>query len=307
MEFSSETLGMLRDEAYVYLCREVIEEKLAAIEEEKAKLESTRPPFGVLARKSTRDAFTRSMRTALDNETALQDRMVQIVRLEGWLQPLLRRDIGAYLDQVSGEFQRFPQVHALLDEWEQALRGLPELLTAFTRELRHVREMAAAGKRADASVHASLHQIAQRVENHFLGLARTGAVIMEHARHLNAEEIRLPLLPNLQRVSWVGRLGVLPAVQVASEIARVEPELRALTMGGIETALARVSATRELTAVLQDSFIEHYWNQLRTHARIHYVEERDLDEVLQTLSASYDAAIAAQAVKNSQNPFIAER
>jgi hypothetical protein len=150
MELTEDTLSLLRDEAYVYLCREVVEEKLAALEQEKVEIASTRSPFGVFARKSTRDAFTRSMSTALNNEAALRDRLVQIVRLEDWIQPLLRRDIGAYLDAVSEDYQRFSKIHALLAEWHVALMALPEMLTAFTRDMRTVREAAASGRRPDA-------------------------------------------------------------------------------------------------------------------------------------------------------------
>jgi hypothetical protein len=308
MEFSADTLGMLRDEAYVFLCREVIEEKLDAIAQKKATIANTRPPFGLLARKSTRDAFTRSMSTALDNEAALQDRLVQIVRLEGWLQPQLHRDIAAYLAKASPDFQRFADIDELLDLWERGLRALPEVITAFTRDLRVVRETAAAGRRPDALTTTALVDIATRVEHHFVTLAHASLGIAEHARHVGADEIRLPTLPNLQRLAWVHRLGVMPLGQVAPEVARVESEMRALSMGGIETALARLNGTRELCTILQDNFLEAYWAQLRTHARIHYVEERDLDEVLATLSQQYDAAIRAQQrTQTSQNPFLTER
>jgi hypothetical protein len=308
MELTEDTLSLLRDEAYVYLCREVVEEKLAALEQEKVAIASTRSPFGVFARKSTRDAFTRSMSTALNNEAALRDRLVQIVRLEDWLQPLLRRDIAAYLDAVSEDYQRFSKIHALLAEWHVGLLALPEMLTAFTRDMRTVREAAASGRRPEARAATALVEIAARVEEHFMKLAQTGAAIAEHACHLGAEEIRLPTLPNLQRVTWVNRLGVIPLGQVGPEIVRVESELRALIIGGTETALARLRGTQEIALQLQEAFLENYWKQLRTHARIHYVEERDLDEVLETLTGCYDGAINAQRrTLASHNPFIVER
>jgi hypothetical protein len=87
MELSEATLELLQNEAYVFLCREVVEDTLASLEREKAEIASTRPPFGVLARKETREAFTRSMRTALDNEAALRDRLAQISGIEEWLRP----------------------------------------------------------------------------------------------------------------------------------------------------------------------------------------------------------------------------
>ena len=139
MELSETTLEHLQDEAYAFLCRQAVEEKLASLNREKAAIASTRPPFGLLARRETRDAFTRSMRTALDNETALRDRLVQLTGIEAWLKPVLRKDVSAYLAHASPDYGRFQQVRARLEDWERAFEGLPELLVAFARELRCAR------------------------------------------------------------------------------------------------------------------------------------------------------------------------
>ncbi len=309
MELSAETLEMLRDEAYVFLCREVVQEKLDALAQEKAAIASTRPPFGVFARKSTRDAFTQSMRTALDSESALRDRLAQITRLEDWLHPLIRRDIVAYMEAVSVDYRRFPQIEALLVEWERGMQALPEMLVALTRDMRGLREAMAAGRRDVAQEFAVLRDIAVRVENHYLELARASVAVAEHARAIGSAEIRVPALPNLQRVTWVSRLGVMPVEQVVAEIARVESEVRAFITGGVEPATVRLQMARELCAQLQENFLQSYWNQLRTHARIHYVEERDLDEVLISLAQRYvDGTIAKrQQALATNNPFLAER
>jgi hypothetical protein len=308
MEFSADTLSLLRDEAYLFLCREVVEEKLCAIEEEKSRIESSRPPFGMFVRKTTRDAFTCSMRTALDNESALRDRLARIVRLEECVRPRLQRDVGIFLEVASPDFCRYRKMYAQLDAWEIGLESLPDLVTALNRDLRVVRDAFAAGRRPDDVEMSALGEIASRVENLFIQLAHGALALSEHARKLDVDGVAVPTLPNLQRVTWVNRLTVIPLATVPAEIARVEAELRAFLNGGVDLAIARIRATRESAQRHEHDFIQRYWNQLRTHARIHYVEERDLDEVLEGLTHSYGTAMAAQRLAHTtRSPFLAER
>ncbi len=60
MSLSEDTIGLLRDEAYLLLCRDTVQGALNLAAEKKDEVASTRPPFGVLARKKTREAFESS-------------------------------------------------------------------------------------------------------------------------------------------------------------------------------------------------------------------------------------------------------
>lgn len=311
MELSEATLGLLRDEAYVFLCREAVQERLDALEQEKAAIASTRPPFGVLARKETRDAFAHSMRTALDSETALRERLAQITRLEDWLHPKIRTDLVIYLDAASPDYRRFPQIQHLLDTWADAAQPLPDLLVAFARDMRVLREAAATAKpghRQCAHELAMLRDIAERVETKYEELRRIDLTVADHTTHLSAQDVRMPTLPDLRRVDWVTRLGIMPLEQLIPEVQRVESEIRAFSNGGHETALARLQASRELCTQLQENFLLHYWSQLRAHAQAHYVEERDLDEVLATLAQQHiNAEVVRRQKAITHDPFTSER
>jgi hypothetical protein len=311
MDLPEATLELLRDEAYVTLCREAVQGRLDSLEQEKVAIASTRPPFGVLARKETRDAFTHSMRTALDNETALRDRLAQIERLADWLQPIIRQELETYLAAASSDYQRFPYILALLDDWETSLQRFPDLLVAFARDMRALREATAntvAGHGQCAHELAVLRDVAVRLEDLQNQLLRIGVAIGDQANVLAAAEVKVPTLPDFRRIAWVSRLGVMPLDQVVAELARVESEVRAFLQGGNALVLARISANRELCTAQQERFLLYYWNQLRTHAQQHYVEERDIDDVLAMLTARYVEAVIVKKQKAlTHDPFLVAR
>jgi len=289
MELSPATLELLQDEAYACLSRQVVQETLASIEREKAVIASTRPPFGVLARKETRDAFTRSMRTALDNEAALRDRLAQINGIEAWLRPLLRRDIAAYLATASPDYRLFRQVRARLDAWERAFQALPELLVAFARELRSLREAVGSDPAAGRLAYELpvVGEIAVRTERKHRELVVIAGTVAELTQVEALSEIRAPALPDFKRVAWVSQLTTLPLGQALTEAMCFEGEVRDFLADGIDLVHARLEVSRDECARLENQVLEQYWHQLRTHAQVHYVEERDVDEVLEMLTQRY--------------------
>lgn len=310
MDLSANTVSLLRDEAYAGLCREAVQERLESLQKERASIEATRPPFGgILTRKETRDAFTQSMRTVCDDETGLRGRLEQIVLLEKWLRPMIRKEVGAYLSAASADFRNFGEMYSLLDAWAAVFAGLPELFKALARELRVVREQATAGQR-EVGTFAALRDVIVRTEKPYATLAKISADLqaLTAAREELAREIRVPALPELRRDEWVSRLALMPLNQLVAETSQMESALRTFLEGGRETALARVDASRTACGLHEEHFVQYYWGQLRIHARIHYVEERDIDDVLEELSGRYvNAPIAQRQHELSRDPFLTER
>ena len=311
MELSAATLELLQDEAYAFLCREAVKDTLASLEREKAEIASTRPPFGVLARKETREAFTRSMRTALGNEAALRDRLAQIGGFEEWLRPLLRKDIAAYLAAVSADYRRFEQVRTRLDDWERTFQTLPEFLVAFARELRNLREAVDSDPEAARRFVFELpavSEIAARLERQQRGLPEIAAAVAELTQAGAMSEIRVPALPDMQRIDWVNHLAALPLGQALTEVACVEREVRDFLADGVDLVHARLEVSRDECTRLENKALEQYWDQLRAHAQAHYVEERDVDEVLAMLAQRYASAhLARQQAELLADPFSTER
>src|SRR4051812_48736076 len=112
------TIELLRDEAYVGVCRGALQERLDALERETTELVNSRPPFGVLAFRRTRDAFEHSLQVATESNAALRERPVRFARIETWLRACLKEDLAKYLEEVSPEYQRLTRVQRLLSEWE---------------------------------------------------------------------------------------------------------------------------------------------------------------------------------------------
>ena len=311
MELSKATLELLQDEAYVLLCRETLQESLKNLEADKGKLINSRPPFGVLAAKKTREAFETSLKTADDTEAALRGRLARAARYETWLHRCIRRELGLYLENVSAEFQRIGQIQRLLDEWEYSVtRQLPDTLVAFAREMRGLRHAAAeAGRVEQPCAHelALLREIALRVEQQQDHLAHVAATVNNHALEIGLLDVRVPPLPQFRRSVWVDWLCVIPLDQAVADVTRVEGEVRAFMHGGMQPIVGRLQACRVSCAQRQDNYLQQYWDQLRAHAQAHWVEERDVDQVLESLALRYDGDIARRQRDVTHNPFLSER
>lgn len=311
MELSDTTLAHLRDEAYADLAREALLARLGQLKTERATVVSTRPPFGVLARRSTREAFARTMRTVDDNEQVLRDQLAEITGIVDWLRPFIRRDVSAYLAGESPDYCQLLQLAARMDDWEQAYRRVPELLTAFARDLRAVRLALTPEKGSHALfAHelAVLRESAERLtaQRHELD------VIAQAARALvpagTKPEPGFPDLSHLQRLPWVSRLAVLPPEKALAEVTQAEAGIRALVGGPDHATFARLQQNRARCAELSDGLLEHYWHQLRAHARAHYVEEREVHDVIRMLSETYvDAELRRRQQAVSVDPFVPRR
>jgi hypothetical protein len=310
MELSPATIEHLRDEAYAMLCRHAVTEALQKLEQEKAAIASTRPPFGILASRSSRDEFTRSMQTAAGTEAALRTRLGQIIELEKWLQGILHGEFRAYLTAISPDYRRFAKVSELLDLWTAEFATLPELLQAFARDVRNAQNgsTSAPGLR-DLQPFAILRDSALNIEQHLDVLDR---IVMEFTLLLPSDaavEVRVPQLPDFRRVARVNRIAALPADQLVAETNRVEREAREFVATGQSIVPIRLQAAHEACTRHEEIFLQHYWNQLRAHAQAHYVEERGIDEVIETLTQNYVTSDLARRQRQlvADDPFLGER
>ena len=307
MELSKATLELLRDEAYVMLSRETLQENLTAVEMEKAELAGSRPPFGVLAAKKSRDNFEVQLRTAEENEAALRERLTRATRYETWLHRCIRRDLAPYLDAVSAEYRRVGHIKNLLNEWEKLVaKPLPDNLVAYAREMRGLRQaVSAAGRAEQPGAHelALLREIAGRVEDQQDRIAQIANTINTLALEIGLIEVRVPPLPPFRRRAWVDWLCAAPLDQAIAEVTRVEGEVRAFIHGGMQPILGRLQACRVSCAQRLENYLQQYWDQLRTHAQAHWVQERDIDQVLESMAQRYDADIARRQREVTHNPF----
>jgi hypothetical protein len=307
MELPETTVQLLRDEAYAAMCRDALTEALAGLARDKSTVSDTRPPFGVLAGKERRETFARSMRAVLDRESSIRSRLEQLDTIEPKLRPVVRAAVAEYLAMASDDYSRFRQILARLRDWERAFQKLPEILLGFARDVRSVRLAAAAGRK-DVHELAVLREVAARLERHDHELIVIEQAVVEATIGDLAREVRLPTLPDFHRIGWVAGLAAMSTEQILAETTRVEAEVRRFLAEGAELALARLEASRGVCQQLEARFVETYWTQLRSHAREHYVEERDLDETMAELYQRYvEAEIVERQREISFDPLTALR
>jgi hypothetical protein len=111
----------------------------------------------------------------------------------------------------------------------------------------------------------------------------------------------------IRRVASVGGLAVLPLSQVGPEAGRVEAEFRRLLNEGMPLLAARLDAARSVCSNLTENALEEYWSQLRTYARQHYVEPRDVTEVIDELTQRYVDADLKRRQTGLTGPFMTAR
>jgi hypothetical protein len=288
MDLPGTTIEHLRDEAYAMLSRRAILLSLDHLEKKKAHLATTRPPFGFLAPKPAREAFNHSMRVATGTEAALRTQLGQIIRLEHLLQGRLHPELRAYLSAASPDFQNFNAARDLVDQWQLQFRTLPDLLTAFARDVRHAAQESGTTTGArDLQPFAVLRDSALHIERDLDALDAYSTKIASYLPPEAANEARMPALPQFRRVAWVNQLAALPPEALQPHAQRVESEARQFVAHGDSRIPARLDAMRETCSRHEELFLQHYWNTLRAHAQAHYVEERDIADILADLTQRY--------------------
>jgi len=296
MSLPDSTITLLQDEAYLHLCRKSVETALGEIAAQRDEVESTRPPFGILATRSTRQAFQASMHTVLTGEAALRTRLGKIDLLENALKSRLQRELHAYLERASADYGKSRRVLAVIDGWELLLPTYGEKLKALARELREASQ--SVQHHTLGSHQAYERRIRALAQLRFAAVAAdTAAGQMEAvAQRLGSAGgtlftcITLPEPPFVRQTDWTDRAIKLPDLEMAVALNRAESAIRSLIADDLAPLRTQAAEARNLVGDVAYHYLEHYWSQLRLHAQAHYVAESDVDEVLTRLEDRYIAA-----------------
>ncbi len=302
-QLSADTIACLRDEAYVYLCRQSLTQELTRIESEKEQIMTTRPPFGLLASKKSRETYETSLNSVLHSETEIRAKLTDVERLDQWLQSKLQDALNDYLSIVNPDHQLFNQISALVDRWQNAVGALGEHALAFARDLR-------SAAKPDLNRSQSMHAISvfRSAAAYLHAEASKVDLITEEAARVGEGKLppgtRLPALPAFRSSTWVDRTFALSPVKCAAEIEAAEVEARGFCTAGKNDLLIQAEKTRAASLHTRQSYLEGYWQQLRAHALKYYVKPRDVDEVLAELSARYLAGeMERLQLERTRSPF----
>jgi hypothetical protein len=317
MSLPDDVISLLRDEAYLDLCRNALKDALDRITAEKAQVEETRPPFGILATKKAKETFESSMATVLDTEAAIEVRLGKLEVIENWLKSSIRERLRDYLNQVSENHRKSSKIAETIKSWDRLIEGYGEQLMAFARNIKFVAATysggagtvrSAFGDRAQAFAELrmgadSLDRNAIQLESH----SRTMAMIAANTAY---KEVRLPDLPIKGAVNWVDNLALqhdrdaLPAAQ------EMEGDARNIVAKKLTEFHAGAKEALEKLTEIDSQELESYWEVLRAHALAHYVQERDVDEVLNELNERYVVANIERrqrVIENQADPYGHER
>ncbi len=307
MDLPESTLTLLRDEAYALLVQEALGAEIGKLERERADRVTKRPKFGMLSGRKSKEAYEDALRAVEDSAGPLRVKWAQITGIAERLHPVVRQEVSSYLASESPDYCRVLQIRARLDDWERAFQHLPEVLLAFARDMRELRQAVEKETTPGACAHeiAVLRESAERLGRAEFELSIIVQAALSQAPAGIAEQIRFPALPDLKRVPWVGRLAVLPAAMMVAEVTRAEGEFRAFLAGPAKTVGGQLQQGRAVCAQLANQMLDDYWNVLRTHARTHYVEEMGLDDVIDILNARYvDSDIQRKQEEITAAPFV---
>lgn len=302
-QLSRESINCLRDEAYVYLCRQSLELELASVEAQKVGVEATKPPFAMLSSKKSRETFHAALNAALTAEAGVRQNLANVDRLEHWLASRLQDDLNEYLAATDSNHRLFNQICALVDRWQNAVAGLGEHAQAFARDNR-------AATKPGLSLSQGIHAIAiLRSATAFLHAeAAKVELIADEIARLGEGRLppgtRPPRLPAFPPTTWVDQAVLLPPVKCNAVLKAGETEARAFCTSGKNELLIQAEQTRNASLRVRQAHLEAYWRTLRAHALKHYVQPRDVSEVLAELTARYLAGdLERHQLERTQNPF----
>lgn len=317
MSLPDDVILLLRDEAYLDLCRTALNEARERIVKEKEEVAMTRPPFGILATKKQRDIFEASMQTVLDTEAGIGSRLGKLEAIEKWLKNAIRERLREYLRQASENYRRSGKITEAIKSWDRLIEHYAEQLLALARNIKNVSVSfagSAGGARAAftdrAQAFAELRMGADSLDRTAVQLDSLTRTMVMYAANSPYKEVQLPDLPITGVVGWVDQLALqndrdaLPAAQEMEAAAR---GIVAKKLSEFHSKAAEALAT---IATIESHELENYWEVLRAHALAHYVQERDVDEVLNELNERYVVATIERrqrAIESQADPYGHER
>jgi hypothetical protein len=294
MSLPDDVISLLRDEAYLDLCRNALKDALERLVAEKQQVSETRPPFGILATKKQREVFESSMQTVLDTEAAIETRLGKLEAIEKWLKSAIRDRLRDYLRQVSENYRRSGKITEAVGSWDRLIEHYGEQLLALARNIKNVSVSfsgAAGGVRSAfgdrAQAFAELRMGADSLDRTALQLESLTRSMSMIAANSAYKDVQLVELPIKGVVNWVDNLALQHDKDALPAAQQMEADARNVVAKKLTNYHASAAAALEAITGIENQELESYWEVLRAHALAHYVQERDVDEVLNELNERY--------------------
>lgn len=294
MSLPDDVILLLRDEAYMDLCRTALNEAHERLVAEKEQVAQTRPPFGILATRKQKDEFEASMQSVLSSEASIASRLGKLEAIEKWLKTAIRDRLRAYLREASENYRRSAKIAEAIKSWDRLIEHYGEQLLALARNLKNVSVSfagAAGGARAAfadrAQAFAELRMGADNLDRTAVQLDSLTRTMVMYAANSPYKEVQLAELPIEGMVTWVDQLALKHDREALPAAQEMETDARSVVAKRLSEFHASAAAALRNLAIIEEKELENYWEVLRAHALAHYVEERDVDDVLNELHERY--------------------
>jgi hypothetical protein len=297
MSLPDDVISLLRDEAYLDLCRNALKDAMERLVAEKQQVTETRPPFGILASKKQREEFETSMQTVLDTEAAIEARLGKLEAIERWLKAAIRDRLRDYLKQASENYRRSGKIAEAVKAWDRLIEHYGEQLLALARNIKNVSVSfsgavggvrSAFGDRAQAF--AELRMGADSLDRTAVQLDSLSRTMGMYSANSSYKDVQLMDIPLKGAVSWVDNLALQQDRDALPAAQQMESDARAVVSKKLTDLHASAAAALESVEAIDTQELDNYWEVLRAHALAHYVQERDVDEVLNELNERYVVA-----------------
>jgi hypothetical protein len=258
MSPSNEITPLLRDEAYLTLCR--------------------KSPGG----------------TEGHGKDLLKNRLARIDALEDSLKSTLHAKLCDYLQASSHDYRYGAKVISAINAWEQGVNPYGDCLLAFGYELKSAARTLGGSKE---NLYASFDSRAEGMSALRLsteGLDRASLQLDAAAKNLSHgiagtiyEKVLVPTPPFAGLAQWMDRLALLSNFDAMVEMQAKETEVRPLLANKLLLLHSSATTAREAVAEVQRDYCENYWDDLRLYALTNYVKDREVNEVLDELASRY--------------------
>jgi hypothetical protein len=265
MSPSNEITSLLRDEAYLTLCR-----------------------------KSPEDGPEGAAGTPKDS---LKKHLARIDALEDAVKSMLHAKLRDHLQGSSSDYRFSANVLSAITAWEQEVNPYGDCLLAFTRELKSAARTLVgprinlyASFNPQAEAVSELRLSAESVDRASLRLDAAAKNLRQAIAGTIYEKVRVLAPPIAGLAQWMERLALLSNVDALVEMQARDIDLRPLLANKLLVLHSCATTARETVGEVQRDHLKNYWDNLRQYALTNYVEDRSADEVLAELTARYVAA-----------------
>ena len=262
MSPSNEIIPLLRDEAYLTLCR--------------------------------KSPDTMAEGAGGHTNVLFKDRLAKIDALEDSLKSTLQAKLRNYLQESSHEYRYGAKVNSAINVWEQGVKPYGDCLLAFGYELKTAARALGGSKKnlyasfdSRAKDMAALRLSAENLDRASLHLDAASKNLSHGITGTIYEKVCVLAPPFAGSVQWMERLALLSNFDALVEMQTKEIEVRSLLANKLLVLHSCATTVRETVAEIQREYCENYWNDLRRHALTNYVEDREVNEVLDELAARY--------------------